>query len=82
MKELQAHAEKNNLSVAQIVMANEVAVSGKSEEEINAFIDKIHTAMANIVLPGLKAPQAMVLLRETGPAALAPPVTARVREAT
>ncbi len=57
MQELQAHAEKNKLSVAQLVMANEVAVSGKSEAEINAFIDKIHTAMVNIVKAGLKAPQ-------------------------
>jgi L-serine dehydratase len=56
MKELQAHAEKNNLSVAQVVMANEVAVSGKSEAEINAFVDKIHTAMVNIVKAGLRAP--------------------------
>jgi L-serine dehydratase len=57
MKELQAHAETNKLSVAQVVMANEVAVSGKSEAEINAFIDKIHRAMVNIVKAGLKAPQ-------------------------
>ena len=57
MQELLAHAEKNKLSVAQLVMANEVAVSGKSEAEINAFIDKIHTAMVNIVKAGLKAPQ-------------------------
>ena len=57
MQELQAHAVKNKLSVAQLVMANEVAVSGKSEAEINAFIDKIHTAMVNIVKAGLKAPQ-------------------------
>src|SRR5215468_1293633 len=55
MKELQAHANTNKLSVAQVVMANEVAVSGKSEAEINAFIDKIHTAMVNIVNAGLKA---------------------------
>ena len=41
MKELREHAEKNKLSIAQVVMANEVAVSGKSEAEINAFIDKI-----------------------------------------
>jgi L-serine dehydratase len=58
MKELQAHAETNHLSIAQIVMANEVAVSGKSEAEINAFIDKIGTAMVNIVKSGLKAPSA------------------------
>jgi L-serine dehydratase len=57
MKELQAHAENNKLSVAQLVMANEVAVSGKSEAEVNAFIDKIHNAMDNIVRAGLKAPE-------------------------
>ena len=45
------------MSVAQVVMANEVAVSGKSEAEINAFIDKIHNAMVNIVKAGLKAPR-------------------------
>jgi L-serine dehydratase len=56
MAQLQEHATKNNLSVAQVVMANEVAVSGKSEAEINAFIDKIFTAMSNIVKAGLEAP--------------------------
>ena len=56
MKELLAHAEKNKLTIAQVVMANEVAVSGKSEAEVNAFIDKISTAMVNIVKAGLKAP--------------------------
>ena len=58
MKELLAHAEKNKLSIAQVMMANEVAVSGKSEAEIYAFIDKISHAMVNIVKAGLKAPQA------------------------
>jgi L-serine dehydratase len=56
MKELLAHAEKDKLSVAQVVMANEVAVSGKSEAEINAFIDKIAGAMVAIVKSGLSAP--------------------------
>jgi L-serine dehydratase len=55
MKELQKHAETDKLSIAQLMMANEVAVSGKSEAEINAFIDKIHTAMINIVKAGLSA---------------------------
>ena len=41
MKELREHAEKNKLSIAQVIMANEVAVSGKTEEQINAFLDKI-----------------------------------------
>jgi L-serine dehydratase len=58
MHELQAHATKDKLSIAQVVMANEMAVSGKSEAEINAFIDKITTAMVNIVKSGLKAPSA------------------------
>jgi L-serine dehydratase len=58
MKELLAHAEKDNLSFAQVVMANEVAVSGKSEADVNAFVDKITTAMVNIVKSGLAAPTA------------------------
>jgi L-serine dehydratase len=53
MKELRQHAEKNNLSIADVVMANEVAVSGKSEAEINAFLDKIAGAMLATVKSGL-----------------------------
>ena len=53
MKELRQHAEKNNLSIAQVVMANEVAVSGKTEEQINAFLDKIADAMLATVKTGL-----------------------------
>jgi L-serine dehydratase len=56
MKEVLAYADKDKLSLAQVAMANEVSVSGKSEAEINAFIDKIQTAMVNIVKAGLKAP--------------------------
>ncbi len=56
MKEMQKHASDNNLSIADVIMANEVAVSGKTEAEINAFIDKITTAMVNIVKSGLAAP--------------------------
>jgi L-serine dehydratase len=53
MKELREHAEKNSLSVAQLMMENEVAVSGKKEEEINAFLDKIGNAMLATVKAGL-----------------------------
>jgi L-serine dehydratase len=53
MKELRQHAEKNNLSIAQVIMANEVAVSGKTEEQINAFLDKIASAMLATVKAGL-----------------------------
>ena len=56
MKELLAHAEKDKLTIAQVAMANEVTVSGKSEAEVNAFIDKVTTAMVNIVKTGLSMP--------------------------
>jgi L-serine dehydratase len=60
MKELLAHAQQNGLSIAQLAMANEVAVSGRSEAEINAFIDKITTAMVNIVKTGLSMPESVL----------------------
>src|SRR5436190_10562539 len=53
MKELRQHSEKNKLSIAQVIMANEVAVSGKTEEQINAFLDKIAAAMLATVKAGL-----------------------------
>jgi len=53
MKELRKHAEDNQLSIAQVMMANEVAVSGKTEEQINAFLDKIIAAMLATVKAGL-----------------------------
>jgi L-serine dehydratase len=53
MKELRTHAEKNKLSIAQVVMANELSVSGKSEADINAFLDKITNAMLATVKAGL-----------------------------
>jgi L-serine dehydratase len=53
MKELRKHAEDNKLSIAQVIMANEVAVSGKTEEQINAFLDKITAAMLATVKSGL-----------------------------
>jgi L-serine dehydratase len=56
MSELLAHARKNNLSLAQLVLANEMAVSGKSETEIMAFVDKIQSVMVGIVKTGLAIP--------------------------
>ncbi|MFZ5675292.1 MAG: serine dehydratase beta chain [Pseudomonadota bacterium] len=53
MKELRQHAEQNKISVADVVMANEVTVSGRSEKEINAFLDKIAGAMLATVKTGL-----------------------------
>jgi L-serine dehydratase len=53
MKELRKHAEDNKLSIAQVIMANELTVSGKTEAEINAFLDKITAAMLATVKAGL-----------------------------
>jgi L-serine dehydratase len=53
MKELRQHAESNKLTIAQVVRANELTVSGKSDEEINAFLDKISGAMLATVKAGL-----------------------------
>jgi L-serine dehydratase len=60
MKELRQHAEKNKLSIAQVVLANELAVSGKSEPEINAFLDKISGAMLATVKAGLAVKEGML----------------------
>jgi L-serine dehydratase len=60
MKELREHADRNKLSVAQIMMANEVAVSGKSETEINAFLDKISSAMLATVKAGLSVKEGLL----------------------
>jgi L-serine dehydratase len=61
MKELRQHAEQNNLSIAQVVLANEMAIPGRSQEEVYAFIDKITGAMVAIVKSGLSAPEGSLL---------------------
>jgi L-serine dehydratase len=61
MKELREHAEKNNTTIAKIQLANEMSITGKSEQEIYAFIDKITNAMVAIVKSGLNAPEDSVL---------------------
>ena len=61
MKELRQHAETNNLSIAQVIMANEIAISGKTEEQINAFLDKIAGAMVATVKAGLAVSEDDVL---------------------
>ncbi len=60
MKELREHAEKNNLSIAKVILANETSVSGKSETEVYAFVDKITGAMVAIVKSGLAQPEGLL----------------------
>jgi len=61
MKELRAHAEKNNISIAQVMLANEMSIPGRTKEEVYAFIDKIVNAMVATVKSGLSMPEDDVL---------------------
>ena len=60
MKELRQHAEQNNLSIADVILANEMSMPGKSQDEVYAFIDKITGAMVAIVKSGLEAPEGVL----------------------
>src|SRR4029079_13827848 len=61
MKELRAHADNNKISIAKVVLANEMSIAGRSEEEVYAFIDKIINAMVATVKSGLSMPEDDVL---------------------
>ena len=61
MKELRHHAETNDLTIAQVILANEMSITGRSEAEVYAFIDKITNAMVATVKSGLNAPEDDVL---------------------
>jgi L-serine dehydratase len=61
MKELREHADSNKTTIAKIMLANEMAITGKSEAEVNAFIDKIINAMVATVKSGLSMPEDDVL---------------------
>jgi L-serine dehydratase len=49
------------LSIAQVVLANEMSITGRSEADVYAFVDKITNAMVAIVKSGLNAPEDSVL---------------------
>jgi L-serine dehydratase len=61
MKELRAHADNNKITIAQVMLANEMSIAGRSEEEVYAFIDKIINAMAATVKSGLSMSEDNVL---------------------
>jgi L-serine dehydratase len=61
MKELRAHADSNKLTIAQVILANEMSIAGRSQEEVYAFIDKIINAMNATVKSGLSMPEDDVL---------------------
>src|SRR4030095_14737082 len=61
MNELRAHADGNKLSIAKVILANEMSVAGRTEEEVYAFIDKIINAMVDNVKQGVSMPEDDVL---------------------
>ncbi|HEV7474567.1 MAG TPA: L-serine ammonia-lyase [Pyrinomonadaceae bacterium] len=61
MKELRAHADTNKLTIAQVMLANEMSIPGKTEEEVWAFVDKIINAMNATVKSGLAVSEDDVL---------------------
>ena len=61
MKELRTHADSNKTTIAKIMLANEMSIAGRSEAEVNAFVDKIINAMVATVKSGLSMPEDDVL---------------------
>ena len=61
MKELRGHAEANKTTIAKIILANEMSISGKSEAEVYAWVDKVINAMIATVKSGLSMPEDDVL---------------------
>jgi len=61
MKELREHADKNKTTIAKIMLANETSITGRSEAEVYAFVDKIINAMVATVKSGLSMPEDDVL---------------------
>lgn len=60
MRELRQHAEQNNLSIAQVLLANEMTIPDRGETEVWGFIDKMTTTMVAIVKAGLAAPEGVL----------------------
>ena len=61
MKELRTHADNNKISIAKVMLANETSITGKSEADVYAFVDKIINAMVATVKSGLSMPEDDVL---------------------
>src|SRR5262245_32430143 len=61
MKELRTHADTNKMSIGKIMLANEMSISGKSEAEVYAWVDKVMNAMVATVKSGLAMPEDDVL---------------------
>jgi L-serine dehydratase len=54
MKELMRHVVDNKIPLPQVMLVNEMAISGKSEKQVWDFIDQVTTVMLGMVDTGLK----------------------------
>jgi len=61
MKELRNHADTNKTTIGKIMLANEMSITGKSEAEVYAWVDKVINAMVATVKSGLAMPEDDVL---------------------
>jgi hypothetical protein len=55
MKELMRHLGDNRISLPQLILANEMPISGKSEQQVWDFIDQVTNVMMGMVDTGLKS---------------------------
>lgn len=58
MKEVLDYCKRDNITLAELAYANELAISGRDKAQIDAFLDKILGAMRATVKTGLNAPPA------------------------
>src|SRR5262245_38314419 len=61
MKELRTHADTNKTTIAKIMLANEMSITGKSEAQVYEWVDKVINAMVATVKSGLAMPEDDVL---------------------
>jgi L-serine dehydratase len=60
MAEVLAHTKRDNITLAELAYANELAITGRDKAAIDAFLDKIVGAMQATVKTGLNAPQGVL----------------------
>lgn len=54
-KELMRHVVDNHIPLSQLLLVNEMAISGKSEKQVWEFIDQVTQVMLGMVDTGIKA---------------------------
>lgn len=60
MKEVLDYTKRDNITLAELAYANELAISGRDKAQVDAFLDKIIGAMRATVKTGLNAPQGVL----------------------